>query len=283
MPFVAVGACLAWSAARAQERPCFVTYDQHMEEPGSVELSLNHVAGNPEGGNPFTAASLEVEYGTAGWWTTEFYLTGQSTRHESTTFTGWRVENRFRPLLGDYRVNPVLYVEYEDGDGANKTLQEIVGFDGREDQTAPVDLAREESEREVELKLILGSDVAGWNISENLIAAKNLAGEPWEFGYAVGASRPLALAASPVTCRFCPENFRVGAELYGGLGEEGRLTTRGTSHYLAPVVSWELGDAVTLRASPAFGLTGASHAFLFRLGIAYEFSGAGPWIKGRKR
>ena len=49
--------------------------------------------------------------------------------------------------------------------------------------------ARQEKKRELELKLILGSNFRGWNISENIIAEKNLSNEPWEFGYA-WASEP---------------------------------------------------------------------------------------------
>jgi hypothetical protein len=280
---VVLGTCAAVSGLRAQERPYFVAYDQHMEEPGSFELALNPVFGHPDGGEAFAAMAFEVEYGAAGWWTTELYLTSQSTRDQGTTLTGWRLENRFRPLMRDYPVNPVLYVEYEDGNGADKTLLEVVGFDGQADQAVPVDEARQESEREAELKLILGSDIGGWNISENFVAAKNLSGEPWEFGYAVGANRPLALAASPGGCRFCRENFRVGVEFYGGLGEEGSFTARGTSQYVAPVVSWEVGNEITLRISPAFGLTDASNPFLLRLGFSYEFTGAGPWLGERRR
>lgn len=280
---IALGVCAPLGTVHAQERPYFVTYDHHMEEPGSVELSFNPSFGRPDGGASYAAAWFEVAYGAAGWWTSELYLTGQTTRDQGTTFTGWSWENRFRPVLRDLPVNPVLYIEYEDGDGANKTLQTVVGFDGQDGLAAPVAEEREETERELELKLILGSDVAGWNISENLIAVKNLSGEPWEFGYAVGASRPLAFAASPRACRFCAENFRVGAEIYGGLGEEGSFTMRGTSQYLAPVVAWEIAGDMTLRLSPTFGLTDASQPFMVRLGFTYEFGGVGPWIGERRR
>jgi hypothetical protein len=109
---------------------------------------------------------------------------------------------------------------------------------------------------------------------------KNLHGGPWEFGYALGANRPIALAASPHDCRFCPENFRVGVEAYGGMGEEGNLTFRGTSQYIAPVISWQVGEAVALKLSPGFGMTAASDDFLLRLGVSYEFSGVGPRIGG---
>src|SRR5262249_20891774 len=152
--------------------------------------------------NTFLGSNLEFEYGATGWWTTEFYLDGQATQNDSTIFTGFRWENRFRPLPREHWINPVLYVEFEDT-SADKTLKEVVGHDGKEDLTDPNWEARMDKEREIELKLILGSNTHGWNISENFIAEKNLSGEAWEFGYAVGVSRPLKLAASTRECTFC--------------------------------------------------------------------------------
>lgn len=262
----------------AQERPYFVTYDHHMEEPGSLEVAFNPVVGIPRSGNGFMGSWLEFEYGARGWWTTEFYLDGQSTRKDSTLFTGYRWENRFRPLMREHWINPVLYVEFEDLNGADKSLKEVVGFDSGRDAT-PNDEARREREREVELKLILSSNFKGWNVAENFIAVKNLAGEPWEFGYAVGVSRPLALAASPKSCTFCRENFRAGVELYGGLGDRHRFTLSGTSHYLGPAIAWDLPNGVTLRVAPTFGLTSQSHRALIRFGVSYEFPGFGRRIR----
>jgi hypothetical protein len=256
----------------AGEGPYFVTYDHHMEEPGDLEISFSPVFGVPKAGNGFLGTSTEFEYGVKGWWTTEFYLQGQRTRRESTLFTGYRIENRFRVLMGEHRVNPVLYVEYENLNGADKTFKEVVGFDSGLDNAEPNSLTRREIEREIETKLILSSEVRGWNISENFLAVKNIVeAEPWEFGYAWGVNRPLALAASPRACNFCRENFRAGVEMFGGLGERHDFTLAGTSHYLAPVISWTLGNDTTLRFSPAFGLTPQSHRALLRVGISYEF------------
>jgi len=62
------------------------------------------------------------------------------------------------------------------------------------------------------------------------LAVKNFStGDPWEFGYALGLSRPLALEASPNRCTLCRENFIVGAELYGGLGDTQSWGLRETS------------------------------------------------------
>ncbi len=253
----------------AQEDPYFVTYSQVMEEPGNLDVESFNVAGNPKGGNSFLGSDLEFEYGVKAWWTTEFYLDGQITQNESTIFTGFRWENRFRPLAREHWINPVLYVEFEDT-SADKTLREVVGHDGNDDFLVPNWLAREDKEREIELKLILGSNVRGWNISENFIAEKNLAGDPWEFGYAVGVSRPLAMVASAHECVFCLEKFRAGAEMYGGLGDTDGFGTHLTSQYLGPTVNWTSPKGVTVSFSPQFGLNSYSIPVLMRFGVTYE-------------
>ena len=78
----------------------------------------------------FLGSNLEFEYGVKTWWTSEFYLDGQATQHDSTIFTGFRWENRLRPLLSEHVINPVIYVEYENT-SADKALREVVGHDGR--------------------------------------------------------------------------------------------------------------------------------------------------------
>ncbi len=254
---------------RAQEN-YFITYTHHMEEPGTLEISNKSVSGFPHAGNAFWGSALEFEYGVKTWWTSELYLDGQSTVGESTLFTGWRLENRFRPLLREHWINPVLYFEFEDINSADKTLLEVVGHDGIADFLSRND--RSEKKREAELRLILSSNVKGWNIAENMIAEKNLAGEPWEFGYSLAASRPLSLIASANPCRFCRENFSLGAELYGGLGDRYSFGLNNTSHYLAPTVAFRLPDGPSFQLSPAVGLNQNSHGMLLRFGVSYEFN-----------
>jgi hypothetical protein len=277
-----IGACFVLAGlaivANAQDSPFFITYDHHLEEPGSLEVALNPVVGKPKSGSNFRASTLELEYGAKAWWTSELYLDGQSTSADSTVFTGWRWENRFRPLLREHWINPVLYVEFEDITGADKTLKEVVGFDSGRD-IPPNSAARLEKQRELELKLILSSDFKGWTLAENFIAEKNLGGGAWEFGYAIGVNRPLALAASSKECTLCPENFRAGLELYGGLGDRHNFTLAGTSHYLGPLLAWNLPSGVTLKVEPAWGLTSSSHNSLVRFGVSYEISGIGRRLR----
>jgi len=250
-----------------------------MEEPGNLELALNGVTASA-GGHPFLAGAWELEYGVKAWWTTEFYLDAQTTSGESTLFTGFRWENRLRVLPTEHWVNPVIYVEYENINGADKTLLEVVGHDGKQDLAVPNNVASLEQQRELETKLILGSYVKGWTIAENIIVEKNLAHEPWEFGYAVGVSRPLALRARPERCTFCPENWQAGVEVYGGLGTTEQFGFRDTSQYIAPTVEWQLPEGPTLKLSAGFGLTGQSLPVLFRVGVSYEIAQVGNAIKG---
>src|SRR5271157_2589588 len=263
---------------RAGDRPYFITYDQTMEEPGNLEIEGMGLTASPQAGNSFLSGVTEFEYGAKGWWTTEFYLDGQTTANESTIFTGFRWENRFRMLMREHIINPVFYVEFEDLNGADKTLKEVVGYDSQYDGLVPNSLASRDRQRELETKLILSSNVNGWNIAENFIAEKNLAGEPWEFGYAAAVSRPLSLIASPDKCTLCRENFQTGVEFYGGLGTTRDFLGRGTSQYVGPVVGWQVGNAL-VKIEPTFGLTGASYRVMLRYGVQYEFSGVGRKIK----
>lgn len=253
----------------AQERPYFVTYSHEMEEPGNLDIEMFNAVGNPPGSNLFLGSNLEFEYGVKTWWTSEFYLDGQSTQHDSTIFTGFRWENRLRPLLSEHVINPVLYIEYENT-SADKALREVVGHDGVPDFADSNGIARKDVEREMELKLILGSNVRGWNISENIIAEKNLGGDPWEFGYAWAVSRPLGLAASSHDCTFCPEKFQAGLEMYGGLGDRQSFGLHNTSHYVGPTINWSAPKGTTFSFSPQFGLNDYSIPRLYRFGVSYE-------------
>src|SRR5579859_181860 len=132
-----------------------VTYSHHMEEPGNLEIAFRNVTAKPQGGENFFSSTMELEYGMKGWWTTEVYFSGQSTANQNTVYTGVRWENRFRPLKREHWLNPVLYIEFEDTNGADRALLAVVGKDGNNDLTDLVALARLERKREVETKLIL--------------------------------------------------------------------------------------------------------------------------------
>jgi len=280
-PSFSLALVLSLSALRAlsQESPYIVAYDHYLEEPRSLEVEYFSTFGSQRAGNDFHAFWTEFEYGATAWWTTEIYLDGQTTFGDSTLFTGFRIENRFRLLRQEHFINPVFYLEYEQTSGSDKILKEVEGHDVEADYAIPNAIARQEHDHELETKLLLSKTFNGWNLAENTLATKNLTGgNPWEFGYAIGASRPLALKASAQRCRFCPENFIAGIEMYGGLGTRTNFGLPNTSHYLAPVAAWNLPSDWTLRLSAGFGLNDNSHRFLLRWGASREFSGFGTAV-----
>jgi hypothetical protein len=262
---------LATLACHAQEPPYFVTYSHSLEEPGNLEIAFKGVQASPKYANPFVSETMELEYGVKGWWTTELYLAGQHTSNDSTIFTGYRWENRFRPLLREHWINPVLYVEFEHVSAADKGILEVAGHDGISDFLLTNAQGRSKVEKSLELKLILSSNTHGWNISENFLTEKDLnEPEPWEFGYALGVSRPLALAAKGRACVFCRENFTGGAELYGGLGTTDGFGLKATSHYLGPVLGFNIPNGPTVNFEPSFGLNDNSIGVLYRFTVSYE-------------
>jgi hypothetical protein len=257
--------------AEAQEPPYFVTYSHALEEPGNLEISMKNAVATPEYGNTFAGGALELEYGATAWWTSEFYLSGQTTGNDGTVFTGFRWENRFRPLFREHFINPVLYVEYENLNKADRSILEVVGHDSVADFRIPNALGRQVTERSLETKLILSSNVRGWNISENFISEKGLnESDPAEFGYAIGVSRPLALAANPRPCLFCRENLVAAVEVYGGLGDTGGFGWKATSQYVGPIVAFSVPGGPTFAFSPNFGLNDNSLAVLYRFSVSYE-------------
>src|SRR5690349_21128027 len=97
---VFLGALVSLSAfSLGQESPYFVTYDHHMEEPGNLDVEISTTSGVPRSGQKaYFAPYTELEYGVTTRWTSELYLEAQSAWGDSSVFTGWRLENRFRPL-----------------------------------------------------------------------------------------------------------------------------------------------------------------------------------------
>jgi hypothetical protein len=268
-------AVLSVPACTAQESPYFVTYNHHMEEPGNLDIEVSSTTDVPRSGQRFYFAPwTELEYGVTARWTAELYLEGQSTWHDSTIFTGWRLENRFRPMKREHWVNPVLYLEYESINEADRIQKELEG--GAPDISSPNSSLRAIKDRELETKLILSSDVHDWNLAGNFVVTKNFSQNAGvEFGYSFGLSRPLATMASGSNCRFCRENFSAGIEIYGALGSSLGFGLKDTAQYAAPVFAWLISDNSTLRFSPGFGLTHESSPVLFRFGYGYEISGIG--------
>ncbi len=266
-----------------QEPPYFVTYSSVLEEPGNLEIENQNIVAAPKNANKFFAPTIEFEYGVTAWWTTEAYVQGQTTQNDSTVFTGFRFENRFRPLPREHWINPVLYVEYEDTNKADKSFLEITGNDSAATLQVPNAISRKEVERTVEGKLILSSYAKGWNFSENMIAEKAVNGnDPWEFGYALAASRPLALVGSPKRCVLCRQNIAAGAELFGGLGTRYTFGLNRTQQYAAPTLALNTPQGWTFKFSPEFGLNDNSVGVLWRFGTSYEIQQFRDWFRRKQ-
>jgi hypothetical protein len=258
-------------AAAQQEPPYFVTYSSVLEEPGNLEIENQNIVAKPRDASEFFAPTVEFEYGVTAWWTTEAYLQGQATANDSAVFTGFRFENRFRPLPREYWINPVLYVEYEDVNQADKSFLEITGNTTIDTLQVPNARLRKEVERSVEGKLILSSNFKGWNVSENMISEKAVnENEPWEFGYAVAAARPLTLRGSSRRCTLCLQNLAAGGELFGGLGTRYSFGLRQTEQYAGPTLALSAPDGFTYKFSPEFGLNDNAAGVLWRFGVSYE-------------
>lgn len=272
MTILLVVATLAFFAPNtfAQKPPYFVTYSQVLEEPGNLEIAQKGLGADPKHANGFYSSTFEFEYGATAWWTTEVYLQGQTTANDSTVFTGYRWENRFRPLASQHVLNPVFYIEFEDVNGVDKSLMEITGNDSIAELQVRNAVGQKLVERSIENKLILSSTARGWDISENFIAEKDLSSHPLEFGYAIGTSRPLALEARGKPCVLCRENVAAGVELYGGLGTTDSFGLSHTSQYAGPTVSLNFPRGPTLAFSHQFGLNHNSVGAIWRVKASYE-------------
>jgi len=254
--------------ALAQERPYFVTYDDQLEKKGELEIELLTTSGNVRDENRrYIAPWTEIEYGVTSWWTAELYLEGVTFKGDGSAFTGWRWENRFRPIKGDHFINPVLYVEYESINEASRIQKEIVGRGAPEFE--PVRELAETHANELEGRLILSSGTGPWNVSENFIVEKNFSeDEGYEFGYSVGVSR--SFGSGVEHCRFCPSAFVAAVEAYGGLGTTASDASGATRQFIAPVFSWHVTPGSVFKASVGFGLTSTSDKVLLRVGYTFD-------------
>jgi hypothetical protein len=226
----------------------------------------------PPAAGTFAGTATEFEYGVREWWTAKAYVDAEATDEDSAISTGYRLESRIRPTRRQHPVIPVIYLEYGNLTGADKTFLEVVGHDTESDLSAPNDVAKRVHKHEGEIRLILSSGLDNWNLAINFISEKNLGHAPWGFGYAAGLSRPLRRSSASNSCHLCADKFVAGAEVYGGLGDTRSLSLSETSHYLAPLLGWELSKQIHSSFSPGFGLTRGSLSRFFRVGIAYEFS-----------
>ena len=84
-----------------------------------------------------------------------------------------------------------------------------------------------------------------------------------------GFSRSVTAIACAAVTRAALADAGGSVEVFGGLGDTWSLSTGDTSHYVAPIVGWQLPPG-RLSFSTGFGLTGSSLDRVYRIGWASE-------------
>lgn len=275
------------SPVSAGNGPFFVVYDHHPENKGDIEIMMMNDYARAKVGRDNIAQMLEVEYGVTDQWTTEFMIEGQKTLGDTWLYTGWRWENRYRLFKEELPINPMLYVEWENLNGATKYKMEISS--NRDLEPVKNEEAKKEKERILESRLILGKDFGPITVAFNWINESDTRNK-WEtaFGYALGikyefnptySEGPIkdhGLHSSHSKKDFSMTQWVIGLEIYGGLGDTKSfgLMPDNQEHYFAPVIQLIKhfpNKMFHIHFSPAIGLTRASDRFVLRTAIGVEF------------
>ncbi|WP_245257743.1 hypothetical protein [Hyphomicrobium zavarzinii] len=274
-------ALLGVSGVQAGQDANFILYNQHMEEKGALDVEVysdfSHVG---DGEANYTAQLFEIEYGVTDLFTTAIYLEGVKNYDagENYDFGSFRFENRFRLFRGETLLNPVLYAEYEYKKPNSRFIRSVVGrTDGEEEEA---EAGEEESEHELESKLILGRDLtSNLNVAFNTIQEVNFGDGLWSFGYAAGLNYVFFRAyegseVSSTSSETGLEKMTLGVELYGGLGDSHKgLTLNGSSteQYAGINLRFDCKNETHFGVGGAFGLTDDSEDAILRLTAGYEF------------
>jgi hypothetical protein len=282
--FLIVGTCLLGTQVRAGNEANFVLYDHHTDEKGETEINVFSDFSNAVRGDPrYAAQLLEIEHSITDRWTTALYLEGDAIQGENYDFAGWRLENRYRLFEYGAFLNPVLYLEYENLKPDHKYLLEVTG---RTDTPE----GPQTTKHEIESKLILGQDLTNkLDVAFNWINEANLDTGRWEFGYALGLNYALYGEANQEAAEHgkdeqaersdTPSNWtlkemKIGAELYGGLGDSTRglsLDPDVTQQYAELNLRTEFSNGAVVMVGGAAGLTQESERGRLRLMVGYEF------------
>lgn len=271
----AVALALFSNAAHAGNGANFVLYDHHTGEAGETEIKLYNDLGKTQDGERYTAQILEVERAITDQWVVAAYLESHKLSGDDWDFDGFRFETRYRLFERDTLFNPVVYVEYVNKREAALYLREAVGRTDGEEESGPHE-EENEREHELETKLILGHDVNDrLRIGFDWINEVNLKTGDWEFGYATGLTYTLFEVEGEHKGRgFDVKEVKLGAELYGGLGDSVKgLTLDGskTEHYAGINLKTEFANGTQFMLGGAFGLTHDSQEAIFRSMIGVEF------------
>lgn len=267
---IAVATYLLSAPTMAGNEANFVLYDHHTEAKGTTEVNLlTDVARAAPGEPSYSAQLIEIERALTDQWMMALYFEGDAIDGADYAFGGWRIESRYRLFAYGAFLNPVLYVEYGDLTASHRYLLEAVGR---------TDASEEGSSREIESRLILGHDFNdGFDIAFNWISDANLNTGNWEFGYAAGLNYTLFEQATRRGAQpggLEVKEVKLGAELYGGLGDTDlglTIDPKRTEQYAGLNLRTEFENGLHAQAGIALGLTDESERSLVRLMVGWEF------------
>lgn len=274
---LAAALMLAASPAAAGNGANFVVYDHHTGEKGETEVKLYNDLGKTQDGDRYTAQLLELEHALTDQWVIAAYLESHKKSGDDWEFDGFRFETRYRLFEHDTLLNPVVYLEYVNKKEGALFLREAVGrTDEEEHEGGEAHEDEDEREHELESKLILGQDITDrLRVGFNWINEVNLKSGDWEFGYAAGLTYTLYEVEGDAKGRgFDVKEVKLGAELYGGLGDSVKgLTLDGskTEQYAGLNLKTEFANGTMFMVGGAFGLTHDSQDAIFRSMIGVEF------------
>lgn len=232
--------------------PYFNTYTHDMEV-GEWEFAAGLDYIWPEANPGAAAVALELEHGFSEHFTGALYLLGTREAGASARVDGFKVEGIWRPFLRDSFWIPTFYLEFEHFAHEPSYHDAVVGSRGEGEGEGPF-----RTENELETRLIFSKDFEKANIALNLIAERNLAGGATEFGYTLGVflKGPQIGSKTYDTGRSWDTNLLYGAELLGGLGEEGDfgLHPSRQNHYVQPFLSVPVGTGKLVKFAFSKGL-----------------------------
>ena len=266
----------------------FVAYNHHIEK-GEKEIMLMSdftrpsKANKEEGQKDYYSQMLELEWAVTDKLATELMFEGFEEAGGPKKFTGFRWENRYRLFKDEVPLNPMIYMEYEHLSHETRFKMETSGW-VRPPYTEKEETGEPKDERIMETRFVLSQDFGSTNVAFNWLNETDMRNSKTDFGYILavmhnfvrggqhhshgggsqennsggGRSGGLRLAA-------------VGAEFWGGLGDDRKLDLRPSrqQHYFGPIVMFHMGQKWMLHVSPTFGLSGVSDNLLrIALGFA---------------
>jgi hypothetical protein len=244
--------------SKAGSGPYFNTYTHHMEA-GEWELEVGTDAVKTVEGPWEYGQQIELEHGFNEHWAGSLYVLGSRNSDAHWQMDGYKIEARFRPWTVDSFVVPTFYLEYE------QFHHEEVYKDAFTGNAEHKEAGLFRTEHEAEARLIFSRDFDWGNLVVNLVAERSLDGGRTAFGYTGGFFVKGPSSGYEGSASLDPDmdgdsHLLFGAEVFGGLGEEGDFGLRASrqEHYAQPFVALPLSDRLVLKVGWALALTKSS-------------------------